>query len=148
MWSHVIRDWVSQIGCLTFSDAISFKSILCFLGNPILMVSKSSGKILTLPVSPISSQSPILTSVLTYHLNVEDHSKDACICLTTSSGLQNALAFFCSPSLISAHVKMKVAPRSFRVPAMSLYTERLFLGSPAKSPAVASAAWLSSPYHQ
>ncbi len=146
MWSHVLGDWVSQIGCLTYIVAISFNSILCFLGNPILMVYKSSGKILTLPVSPISSQSPILMYVLTYHLKVEDHSKDACTCWTRSSGSQDALAFFCSLSVISAAVKMKV-PRSLRVPAMDSYTERLS-GTPVKSPAVASAAWLGVPYHQ
>ncbi len=111
------------------------------------MVYESSGKILTLPVSPISSQSPIFMSGLPYHVKVVDHSKNACTCSTSFSGSQDALAFPCPVVLSSAHVKMKLAPRTASVSAMDLYTERLS-GTPLKSPAVASAAWLSVSYHQ
>ncbi len=79
------------------------------------MVYKSSGKILTLPVSLISSQSPILMPVLPYHLRVMDHSKDACTFLTSSSGLSVLLL---GSSVISAHVKMRVAFRASSMESM------------------------------
>jgi hypothetical protein len=86
-------------------------------------------------------------SGLPYHVKVVDHSKNACTCSTSASGLQDALAYFSPAVVSSAHVKMKVALRTSSVSAMDLYTERL-LGTPLKSPAVASAAWLFVSYHQ
>jgi len=99
----------------------------------------------TLPVSPISSQSPILMSVLPYHLKAMDHSKHTCTCSTSSWGSSVLLL---ESSFISAHVRFKVAFTLLSISVMDLYTESVSSGLPAKSPAVASAAWLGELKYQ
>jgi hypothetical protein len=68
---------VPQDSQMQFDVGFGSSSILLLLGTPsILIVYKISGKILTPPVSPISSQSLIYLSLLPYHLKVVDHSKE------------------------------------------------------------------------
>lgn len=149
----VACDWrLGQLYCVPQDSQMQFdvgfgsSSTILLLGTlSILIVYKISGKILTPPVSPISSQSLIYLSLLPYHLKVVDHSKEIYTSVKSPSGLQYALSTILSTLRISAHVKLKRALLLASILAMDLYTE---LPSPVKSPAVASAAWLFVSYHQ
>ncbi len=94
----VACDWrLGQLYCVPQDSQMQFdvgfgsSSTILLLGTlSILIVYKISGKILTPPVSPISSQSLIYLSLLPYHLKVVDHSKEIYTSVKSPSGLQYA----------------------------------------------------------